>query len=411
MMDGNASGAVTAAVSELTVSVFDSIEQSGLTREEWDQFVLAVEGSLYVSYDWCSIWWRYYGRGRRLRLFIFRDGVRLVGLAPMFIERLWLGPVRLKIAKRVGADFALTMFGLPLAHDHAQGAYRALIAALIEGEKCDAVWFGFMPGNDPTTSALRDACRSLEGAVIVARDAPAGPHTVFNLPSGFAAYLARLDKRQRQNHRRDSNLLNKNFAIRGDVVTDPAQAPAEFASFKAMHTAQWRMERKLGHFGDWPASEQFNADLVSQMSRLGRFRIVRLFADGNVVASQYAFVFGDCCYWRLPARAVTDGLERFGLGRLGLMQLVETMIAEGVRRIEAGVGHYDYKLRLGAEELSLRSILVVADRNSSALRARLFLKLSDVLHLVYYRVWFGRIAPHLPLPRRPLRRFWIRRRL
>jgi CelD/BcsL family acetyltransferase involved in cellulose biosynthesis len=394
-----------------TVTVFDSFEKCEVTREEWDLFVLDVEGSLYVTYDWCSIWWRYYGGSRHLRLFIFREGGRLVGLAPMFIEYLWLGLAGLKIAKRVGADFALTMFALPLAPEHAEVAYRKLIEALIKGEECDAVWFGFMPGNDPTTTDLRDACQSLQGAAIVARDAPAGPHTLFSLPTSFKSYLASLDKRQRQNYRRDINLLNKNFDIRGDIVRDPSQALAAFASFKAMHASQWKVQRKLGHFGDWPDSELFNADLVSAMSRLGRFRLIRLFADQNVVASQYAFVFGDCCYWRLPARAVTDGLDRFGLGRVGLLQLIETMIEEGMRRIEAGVGHYEYKLRLGGEELMVRSILVVADRYGSAVRARLFLAFSYVLHLVYYRIWFGRIAPHLPWAPRPLWRFWVRLRL
>ena len=43
-------------------------------------------------------------------------------------------------------------------------------------------------------------------------------------------------------------------------------------------------------------------------------------------------------------------------------------------------------------------------------RARLAIVLSDILNLVYYRVWFSRIAPRFGIPLRPLWKRWIRSR-
>jgi len=394
-----------------TVSVFDTFEATAVSREEWDQFVLEVGGDLYVTYDWCRIWWRYYGKNRLLRLYVFRNGRRLVGLAPIFIERIRLGPVSIKIAKRVGADFALTIFSLPLASDHIEAAYHQLLTKLIRDEKCDAVSLSFMPGNDPTIVGLRHTCESLSGIVTVVRDTPGGPHTVFRLPDTFEKYLSTLTKRQRQNYRRDINLLHKNFDVRADSLKDSSQVLAAFASMKLLHDQQWSAEGKLGHFGDWTSAEEFNAELVRELSSLGRVRIVRLFANEKLVSSQYAFIFDDCCYWRLPARAVDQDLVRYGLGRLGLMQLIQEMIHEGMRRIEAGVGHYDYKVQLGGEELQVRSFLVAAERPATKLRVWIFLNFSLFLHLVYYRLWFIRLAPRLPLPRASLWRIWVRSRL
>jgi len=49
---------------------------------------------------------KHYGRGRELRLFVGRDQAgAVVGLLPMFVETLWLGPLRLRWAKIVGCDF------------------------------------------------------------------------------------------------------------------------------------------------------------------------------------------------------------------------------------------------------------------------------------------------------------------
>src|SRR5262249_23599452 len=152
-------------------------------------------------------WWRHYGQNRSLRIFAFRSEGRLVGLAPMFVETFGFGPTRLKLAKRVGADFALTTFSLPLEQDFAESAFRDVISYLLERDRCDAIWFGPMPETDLTTKHLRAACRSLEQQVEVLRDASPGVHTVFDLPENFDSYLSKLTKNTRQNYRRNINLI------------------------------------------------------------------------------------------------------------------------------------------------------------------------------------------------------------
>ena len=395
------------------VEVFCSFDDLDHLRAEWDAFVQAAGGDLYVTFDWLRIWWRHYGRNRSLRLFVFRRDRVLVGLVPMFIERVWTGPIYLRLAKMVGSDFALTMFAPPLRPDLAEAIYRHVVAQLTTAERCDAVWFGALPGTDAGTSsaeALRAACRNLRGVRIL-RDVERGPHTVFHLPPTFSGFVESLNKRQRQNYRRDRNLLAKSFEVSSDVCSAPPEALTAFDRFKEMHDRQWLAEGKLGHFGDWPGSEDFNRDLVSELSKQSQLRIMRLSAGGNVVSYQYGFVFGGCCYWRLPARAPGAEWDRFGLGRMGLVTMIEALISAGVGRIEAGAGHYDYKVQLGGTEYPMRSILIVQEGLGARLRSWWFCRMADWLDLFYYRLWFLKLAPRLRLPRGPLWRTWIRSRL
>jgi CelD/BcsL family acetyltransferase involved in cellulose biosynthesis len=394
-----------------TFSVATSFDEAGLSREEWDEFVLSVGGEIYSSYDWCRIWWQHYGRGRNLRLFVFRHGNRLVGLAPMFIERIWLGPITVRIAKRISADFAMDVFALPVSTKWSDDIYKQMLSYLIETEKCDAVWFGFLPSEDPSLPSLR-AVASLPGEpFIFIRDSRAGVRTVFYLPGSFEAYVAGLEKSARQNYRRQFKLLKKAFDVKEIVVSEPAAAKAEFHAFRAFHTKQWEAAGSPGHFGDWPHSDAFNRDLVAQLAPLGRFRMLHLYAGDSAVASQYAFTFGPNCYWRLPARSTEKEMGRFGLGVLGLMHLLEQMSFEGISRIDAGRGHYDYKVQYGGLESDYSSVLLRSNRPGSSFRVRLFVALSDLIHLVYYRIWRLRLAPRLPLPRRPLWQTWIRSRV
>jgi CelD/BcsL family acetyltransferase involved in cellulose biosynthesis len=382
-----------------------------IARREWDDFVLSVCGDVYMSFDWCRIWWRHYGRGRTLRLFVFRQGDHLVGLAPMFVERVRLGPISLKLGKRVGADHALTIFSLPIAADFVEAAYANVLSCLVRDDRCDAVWIGFCPADDPTLPGLRAAVGSLSGLASMARDASAAPHTVFHLPATFDAYLKGLDSRQRQNYRRQLKQMQTAYRVEREVVSDPALAARSLADFRSAHERQWREEGKLGQFGDWPGASAFNVELVDCLSKSGRFRMVQLKADGAVVSRQYAFVYGDRCFWRLPARAIEAEFEKFGLGVLGLVQLIEAMIGEGVRSIEAGAGHYDYKLRFGGTEFKTQTCIVAANRRFVDLRIKLFASASSLLDRVYYRLWFIRVAARFPWLRRPLWRTWIRSRL
>jgi CelD/BcsL family acetyltransferase involved in cellulose biosynthesis len=181
--------------------------------------------------------------------------------------------------------------------------------------------------------------------------------------------------------------------------------------FVALHTAQWRAEGKLGHFGDWPGSEAFTRDLVSRMAVTGRARFYEIAGDGRVLAIEQCFALGDRCYWRLPARDPDPELRKMGLGRTSAAELFRVIVEDGQTTVEAGPGHYEYKVRLGGAEHPLRRLVISGRSASSRRRAAVLLGWADLLHLVYYRGWFLKLAPRLGYRRRPLSRSWIRTRL
>lgn len=398
------------ATADLTVKVLRSFEEAASLRELWDKLVLELQAELYGSFDWCRIWWSHYGRGRELRIFAFYAGGELVGVVPMFRERLWICG-GLRIAKLVGCDFALALCSLLVHASGASEAIRRVVSYWLNEGGCDAVWLGPLNGSDSSREHARLACRSLASEVAIARDAEIGVHSSFHLPPSFEEYVQGLDKRQKQNFRRDMNLLQRSFKTESDTIVGEEEAVSEFETFQRMHAEQWAAQGKLGHFQDWPDGLAFNRDLTRELARLGRLRFYRLLVDGKVVSYQYGYRLGDRLCWRLPARPAAREWDRFGLGRVGLMKMIEDAIAEGVRHIEGGCGHYDYKVQLGAKEYPLGSLLISSTRVGSRLRCRCLVLVSRLLHLLYYRIWFGRIAPKLPLPRRSLWRSWIKTRI
>lgn len=400
----------TKADHQVTVTYFSSFDEMSSMKEKWDRFVESVNGDIYLTYDWCRIWWDHYRKGRRLKVYVFWLNREMVGIIPMFVETIWLGPVWLRIAKIVGSDSTMVIVNPPVRVNVAAEIYGQVCDLLTKKEGCDAVWFGPVAGQYAALPYLRDAIKA-HPQITMFQDSIWSPHTAFGLPKTFDDYIKSLNKRQRGNLRRDLNLINKNYQVTQDVVQDETTAITEYEKFVLMHNKQWEAEGKLGHFNDWPLAEAFNAKLVTEQAKHGRLRLIRLLANDKVVSYQLCFSFGNRWYWRLPARLVGPEWSKFGLGRIGLIKEIELAIAEGVEEIEAGAGHYDYKVKLGGVEHNLRSILAANSKKTCQLRASLFLRLSRVLHFVYYRVWFCRFAVMLPFNRKPLWQLWIRSRI
>lgn len=394
---------------QVTCSVYHSFDEIRDLQPSWDSFVESVNGDIYLSFDWCRIWWQFYGKGNILRLLIAYRGTEIVGIIPIFIESLWLGPAWLKMAKIAVSDFTMVIVNPPVRSDCAAEVFNHFFDLIINKEGCDAVRIGPLGGQYETLQQLRETI-SQHPKLMLFQDSARLPYTTFHLPKTFEEYIQSLDKRQRGNLRRDLNLINKSFKMSQDVIQGQAAAD-EFGKFVQMHNQQWEAEGKLGHFKDWPHGEAFNAALVSEQAKQGRLKLLRLIADNQVVSYQLCFAFGKRWYWRLPARLVGPEWDKFALGRIGLINEIEIAIAEGVQEIEAGIGHYEYKVKLGGKEYPLYSIMLVRNTIFCRLRVHIFKQLSRALNYFYYRVWFHRVAPKLPFKRRHLWKLWIKSQL
>ncbi len=398
------------AMGDITCTGYPSFEDIVHMQEEWDSFVESVGVDIYLTFDWCRIWWEFYGKNRHLKIFLFKRSGKLVGVMPLFVETIWLGPVWVRMAKMVGSDFGINMVDLPVRADVAAHVFHYVIKCLIADERCDAVWFGPIGGQCDSLQSLRDAIRN-NSDVVMGHNCVWSPYTMFFLPETFQDYMKSLNRKPRTNVRRSLKQISRSHLITQDVIADESTAGSEFEEFVQMHTEQWRAQGKLGHFHDWPLCVEFNTRMVVEQAKRGRLRLVRLLADGKVVSYQLCYAFGDRWHWRLPARLVGSDWGKYGLGNVSLIKEIEMAIDEGVHEIEAGAGHYDYKIKLGGKEYPLYTMMLTRKQLFCRLRASLFACLSRLLHLCYYRIWFNRLAPKLPFKRRPLWKLWIRTRL
>ncbi|MGY4648091.1 CelD/BcsL family acetyltransferase involved in cellulose biosynthesis [Mycobacterium sp. URHB0021] len=392
----------------LHVQLVDSLEALARIRDEWDGFVEQSGSDIYFTVDWLETWWKHYGKRRTFHGVVVWDGRRIVGVLPFCVQRVWAGPAPVRLAKFVGADSTLPVFTPALVDGFEEQVMRLALKSLFDA-RCDAVSLSPLSGLSRAAGAAEQAAVG-EGFGIVRSDSP-GVHTVFRFPASFDEYLQNLSSSQRQTHRRYLRKLKSQYDITFRTVSG-GEAVAYFDRFAELHAAYWQQRGKLGHFGDWPAGAEFNRDLIAAMAETGRVRFYEVAGENDrVLAMEYCFVLGDRCYWRLPARDPDPELDKLRIGRVSLTEMFRMLIESGQRMVEGGPGHYEYKLRLGAEEHSLRRVVISGRTRSARWRTVLVVRWADLLQFAYYRGWFLKLRPKLGLSPGPLRKPYIRSRV
>lgn len=391
-------GALTApfAAGSLCCQIYSSFEGLDSLRTAWDDAVLAFNGSVYMTFDWCRIWWQFYGLGKRLCIAVFTHDTRIVAVIPLYFDDLGIRPAQVQVARLVGANIPPKVFNPPVDPAWAGPVFESLLKWLFSSGRCDIVSLGPISSLQTSFDILPQVVASLRH-LVGAFSVEEGVHSVFCVPTSMEQYYEDLNKNERKNRRKyELRLLKKEYEVVTDIVREPQAVAAEFERFAPQHTAQWRCQGKPGHFGAWPRALEFNRALVQAQSQLGRARFLRISANGTVICSQYAFALGDAYYWELPARSVGEPWERFSLGPTGIVNMIAAGMQEGVQRIEGGLAHYDYKVRLNAREHTTRTFRLISARARTRISAGLLNFGRLGLLYGYHKIWYRRVVPRLP---------------
>jgi CelD/BcsL family acetyltransferase involved in cellulose biosynthesis len=388
---------------------------------EWSALATETGADIYVTPSWVLTWWKHFGGKRKLMCLVARDqGNKLVGLIPFMIDKVWIGPLCIRVARLAASDPHTVIFNLsvrsPVLEPLMERAFHDLL-----GAKPEADLISFTPATEQgrILGAVQGfSVRSSEGVRtddalgFLVRDQIIGAHTVFLLPDSFEKYLAALSKKRRSQFRRDLRRLQSDYGLETSLCHPSGP---EFAQFVEFHNHQWQETGHGGHFTDWYGSAEFYADLAENLRERKSAWIDQQVGHGGRIAAQFSLVVGETCHWRLPARALDGALNQLSIGKVGLILMIERLIRTGVTRIEAGVGTYDYKLAYGGQAVPVHRLIVLPDTAQHRARLKILLIFAQGLQIGYYRLWFGRLAVRLrkriPLAHKPLWRSWIRTRV
>lgn len=349
----------------LVIDVIEDVAGLEPLRTEWEALLPeSANDEPVLTPGWLLNWWHTFGglAGRSLRVATFRDGKRLVGLAPLLLRKVpatLLPPVRrlelLGAGEDEGDEICSEFIGFVVQRGHEAGLAEGFSEALDAGRfgAWDELRLEALNGDTALPVYLADALRrrGFDVRAELTNGAPFVP-----LPSTFAAYLEGLSSSSRSLVRRS---LRDFEAWTGAPVTlrratDASSLAVGKRLLRALHEQRWGADGQDGVF----RSERFRAFHERAMDDLfarGALDLLWLEAHGEPVAASYNFLWRDRVYYYQGGRR-PDLPPKIRPGLVIHAATIRDAIAAGRREYHFLGGMARYKTQLAPAVRPLMAI-------------------------------------------------------
>jgi CelD/BcsL family acetyltransferase involved in cellulose biosynthesis len=385
-----------------------TFEEISHLRQDWDSFMEATSSEIFLSYDWCRIWWKHYGKDRELRIFLFNHDSKIVAILPVFYERLRFGPVALRVIKLVGTDFTPITVTLPIHPDYLTEVVSLFLAEIGAKWQWDVLHVGPISGRYFHMQDLIETLRNALNRSCVLHYKSVGVQTYYEIADSFEKQIEGLSPRQRTKTRRVYKELREKNINLSSVNADTSSYITYLNEFISIHQTYWQSLGMPGHFGDWPSAQDLHKEFAASQIECGRLRLLKVMLNDKCAGYEYMYKFGDTYCWFLSARNDISEFPRVDFHRIAFGEKVKHAIEDRVKYIDAMRGYYEYKLVLGGQVHTVHSILIHRKKIISRLKYWSAKKIVISLNVVYMKIWRRRLVPMLRMPARPLMKFWIK---
>jgi len=334
---------MTTPSSPFQLSLLTSEEEFASLEPEWNSFLRESRSdSIFLTWEYLSIWWEVYGADYDLRVLLAQDeDGAWVGIAPLMIGRghsfprrhfrhlTFLGGLGDSLAEyqdfiiRPGWETCLVPAFLRFVEEDLAEEWDVLLLRDTDERS---------PNLLPLMSAV--AARGPHAAHLSSRASPHIP-----LPDSWDAYLESKSKNFRKQFKNQWNRLHKHDSV------EWLEAGRDLPVSQAMTILAELNRERWGDRGDTFRSEQFTrfhrrlAECFQERGWLF-LRILRL--NGGDVAARYDFVYGNKLWnYQNGWRPETGNLS---LGKLFLGYSLQHCVREGIREYDFLGGESPYKL-------------------------------------------------------------------
>jgi hypothetical protein len=392
----------------MEIKTYGSFEELFFMKDDWDKFMLSINSEIYLSYDWCVTWWKYYGFKNKLLIVTFNDKDHFTGILPIYQDRISIGTIKFNAIKIVGTEYLPIAVSVPIEDAYIKEAIPMLLNVLDSNFKWHILHFGAICGK--YDKCLLENCTSELVSGYTVKTKKHDIHTYFKIEESLDKYISKLSPRQRTKTRRVyKELLEKNIKLES-LFSNKDNYIDNFEKFVKMHQGQWNSIGKPGHFVAWPRSYDFHKDMIQTQMNNGRLKLLEIMLDNVCIGYEYMYKFGSYYLWYLSARTGNVN-NKIDFHRVAMGEKVKKAIDDNIKYIDGMRGKYEYKLVLGGEVLDITSIYIYRNDYISNVIVNAFRSFSWVLNNVYSKIWRSRIAPRLKCKHSAYMDLWIRSHL
>jgi CelD/BcsL family acetyltransferase involved in cellulose biosynthesis len=352
--------------SAVAVKVYRTRAELVELRPAWNEILAAGSGStIFSAPEWLCAWWNSYGEaGQLVAVAVFADG-RLVGLAPLYAER---------VPSFVGIAFKALRFlgdgstdsdnlGFIIRPGYEEIFVRVFLKWFSEQREWALCKLRTMPSDSPTAQFVLQAVRRLGWFNASATL----PRSAILLPESWANYLAKLSTKERSKIGYLRRRVERLYTARVHKCTSPEELPRCLENLFALHQKRWNARGGEGAFSSAQRRE-FYRQMTHSLLLRGLLELWSFDLDGRTVAVQCGIRYGNVVY------ALQEGFDpghaADSVGYVLRSYVLQHLIEEGIRRYDFLAGEEKSKERWATDHGDYLGLDFVRPDSSAVLHFR-----------------------------------------
>ncbi len=324
------------------VVLITNLEQWSKWQDEWDKLLFnstAFETRIFLSYDWLTTWWQFFGGRKRLMVVTVTHEKNLVAAAPLFSAPSTIMPFA-RIVRFIGngnsdySDF--------LVRKGFQEAAKLIWHWLFANRSLwDVIAFHELPANSQAVSALKkmQIPSEIETSILLGEICR---QIVFD--GDFNSWRKRASKSLQEQLKRREGQIQRNFDARFSLAKSEEEVHQIMEQLFALHRLRWGQLGQTGVFL-FPKVRQFHIEFAKKALSRRWLRLHWLCLDNSVAAAYYAFKLGD--YAGFYTCGFNPKFGKYSVGKVLLAKVIDEAQREGAKVFDFMRGNETYKAEFG----------------------------------------------------------------
>jgi len=274
----------------------EDIEDFRKIAGEWDMLVSSGDSHPFLLSDFIITWWKYFGKGKKLRIFVIEEGGKVKGGLPLCLNR---GGARegfadlLHYIGEVAANYTE-----PLYSNGKPEIFPLLARALSERNDWDVFCLTDIREGNRFLKELKGATGQKGCSIFLISD---HMNYAIDLGKGLDSYLSSLSPKLKRDLRsKRKHLTQKCGAIVLEKASGEKEVGESAALYKKFSREAFAARNRKSNFENDKYADFFGEFLVL-MEKAGRLDAHLLKAGDTVLAISFAYRFGRGFNWVLTA--------------------------------------------------------------------------------------------------------------
>jgi len=306
----------------------------------WDSLLQknVDENSIYLTHEWLSTWWKYFGGENKLNILLIEKDHQLIGIVPLMKSEYRIGLVKCRLLETIGS-VNCNYVGL-IPPENREEAVTALLAYLEAelGNNGLVLRLSLVPEDSKFLHIVRShRAQFSKNLVIQERVMTLAPY--ISLPATWDEYFRSLGRRRRKALREAMQSLERAHSVDFQVCTAETLED-RLSKFFDLHQRRWQSVNVSGIFSD-PKMMGFYRDTATQFVKKKWLHFSCLTVDDEMVAAEYGFVYNGKFYSATAARDIR--YSEYSIGHLHHMFMIKAAIENGLQEFDFLKGDEPYK--------------------------------------------------------------------